>query len=221
MDARRHTPQTLLVAAAASVFLSACGGLDTPDLTVGDVTGQLDGAVAPASDVADWNVHVVGKPEVFAKVDSNGRFTLTDVPAGPVKLVVFDGKQNGRAEVVVVEVKGAERNAFRRDSKDMPKAGRIRAAARCLDGRDNDGTEIEVEDGATSQRTRIRRAKATSSEDEIVELYPVPKGTWKLTAKYQGGGQEYGPTQEPVVAIEGSDDEPPHDYELELEPEDD
>lgn len=174
MGARQCSSSTSL-AAAAPVFLllAACGGLTTPDTSTGEITGQITGAQSSSM------VYVLGKPEVAVELAPDGSFTLPDVPVGTAKLVVFDG--GNRADIVAVEVKGAGRSSLRKDSSELPKAGKLTADAHCDDQKSPDGTEFEV----TSDAGEATRLKATRKGGKV-ELFPVPKGKWKLRAKQQG-----------------------------------
>ncbi|MFP2932797.1 carboxypeptidase regulatory-like domain-containing protein [Pyxidicoccus sp. 3LG] len=90
---------TLHIAMAALVALgaSACGNLQNEPFQVGTVHGQLtefDAAVAVVS--------LVGQPGVRSNVDAEGRFTLQDLPAGPVELfIVATAEKAARVQVTV------------------------------------------------------------------------------------------------------------------------
>jgi hypothetical protein len=163
------------LAAAVGLAVIGCGGLETPDLSRGEIAGTVTGA-APAGGY----VYVVGEPATLAVIRADGSFALPDVPAGAAKLVVYDGAD--RAEVLQLEVRGAERTEVRRQTNEMPKAGRIVADARCSDAAPSNGTEFElVYPGG--EATRLR---GTKRGDGPVVLFPVPKGEWTLKVRHEG-----------------------------------
>ncbi|WP_375745854.1 carboxypeptidase-like regulatory domain-containing protein [Corallococcus interemptor] len=81
---RRQSLLLTLSSLGLGLGLGACGGLDNEPFRAGTVQGRLtefDPAVALVS--------VLGAPGVRGGVDAQGRFTLEDVPAGPVELFVL------------------------------------------------------------------------------------------------------------------------------------
>lgn len=88
------------LAAALSLVATACGGLDSPDLS----TGAIAGRVAPA--YPGGRAYVLGRPELAAELDADGAFLLAPVPVGAAEVVVFDG--DVRAGRLPAVVRGAE-----------------------------------------------------------------------------------------------------------------
>ncbi|WP_223634355.1 hypothetical protein [Corallococcus sp. EGB] len=79
----RHQGLLLTLSSLGLLGLGACGGLDNDPFRAGTVRGRLtefDPAVALVS--------VVGAPDVRSGVDAQGRFALSDVPAGPAELFI-------------------------------------------------------------------------------------------------------------------------------------
>jgi len=88
----RHLATLLPTLAACA--LAACGALETPDLSRGDVIGRLAGAAPGAS------IYPLGAPALKVALAPDGSFRLRGLPAGPARLVLFDGGlQIGRAHV--------------------------------------------------------------------------------------------------------------------------
>ncbi|RKI46474.1 carboxypeptidase regulatory-like domain-containing protein [Corallococcus sp. AB004] len=89
--------QCLFLTLSSLGLLGACGSLDNEPFRAGTVRGRLtefDPAVALVS--------VVGAPGVRSGVDTQGRFTLEDVPAGPAELfVVATGELAARVPLTV------------------------------------------------------------------------------------------------------------------------
>jgi hypothetical protein len=84
------------VASAVLAFLPACGGLENAPLTKGVVQGTMAGANATSL------VAVVGRPELSARPQPDGRFTLAEVPAGAVELLfLFNEAAADRRRVTV------------------------------------------------------------------------------------------------------------------------
>jgi hypothetical protein len=172
MGARRHFSLTLLAAVAPAFFLTACGGLTTPDLATGEVTGQLVGDVG-----AGAHAYVLGKPESQAAIDPQTKsFRLSGVPAGDARIVVFDGRD--RAEVKVVPVRGATRErAPDVETARMPLAGRVVVVPRCDGGASGDDADLEVEG------TIVRGRKKGNGG---VELWPLPAGDYFVKGELKG-----------------------------------
>jgi hypothetical protein len=157
---------SLLLALAA---LAGCGGIDSPDLGKGQVTGTLTGAKAGAF------AYALGHPETKAQIQPDGSFTLKGVPIDSKKVVVFDGQQG--IDLVDVEVKSAKKSdCGSKDAKDLKVASVILAAARPSGGVSADNAEYQVEGVALAQDAR----------GAVANLFPIPPGKFKVRALAKG-----------------------------------
>lgn len=78
------------------LWLAACGGLDNDPLRRGVIEGTLERPDSLAL------VAVMGLPELSARPDATGRFSLADVPSGEQELLlVLDGQRAERRAVSV------------------------------------------------------------------------------------------------------------------------
>jgi hypothetical protein len=167
VSARTHLLRILL---AASV-LAGCGGIDSPDLGKGQVTGRLTG-VAPG---ASAFVYALGHPETKVPVGSDGTYSIAGVPVDTTQVVVFDG--NHGIDVVPVQIKGASRSsAADRDTRDLKVASEILAAAQPAGGVSPANAQYEVEGVALAQEARGDHAT----------LFPIPPGKFKVRAVADG-----------------------------------
>lgn len=151
------------------VLAAACGALESPDLGHGEVAGRVDGA-APGG----W-VYPLGAPERKVALAPDGRFRLEGLPAGPVRLVLFDGGL--RAEVVEVEVPGAGRAVVARSAAAMSLAGRLVVTV--------------VPDGGVTPvgpRYRVRGTDqaGVAHPDGSAVLFPLPAGAYDLDTEMAG-----------------------------------
>jgi hypothetical protein len=159
----RHLPTLLLLLAAA------CGQLETPDLGHGEVTGRVAGA-APGG----W-VYPLGAPQRKVALGTDGRFRLESMPAGPARLVLFDGALH--AEVVDVVVPGAGRALVDRSAAAMPMAGRL--------------VMTVVPDGGAAPQGSSYQVRGTDQvgvvhPDGSAVLFPLPAGPYDLDTKLDG-----------------------------------
>jgi hypothetical protein len=174
MAARPAPRRPVPFAAAAALLLAACGSLDTPDVTTGEVTGRLSSVKG-----ADARVYVLGQPELGSAVAGDGSYRIAGVPAGPAtKLVFYDGGPagQGRAEVVTTEVRGATRVSVNKGD-EMPLAATVVVLPRAWGGCKSEGAEVRLE--GSDHRNR-------KYENGRWELFPVPEGTWNIEGALKG-----------------------------------
>ncbi len=162
---------TRIAAAGLAAALSACGGLDTPDLSRGAVSGLVAGA-SPGG-----YAYVYGSPQLEASLAPDGTFEIAGVPVGTVSLVLFDGYD--RAEMVVVEVRGATRTRVDRTAAAMPLAGGIVAAANPAGGTIGTGASYSV-DGT------VLAGVVAAPGALWVQLWPLPAGPYVARAALTG-----------------------------------
>jgi hypothetical protein len=175
----------LVLLAAAAALLGACGGLDTPDVSTGEVSGRLLNVKRAASTDPDAPplkplVYVLGKPELFSEVGDDGSYRIANVPAGPAtKLVFYDGGEpgSGRAQVVAVEVRGASRTRVDKGD-EMPLAARVVVLPRAAGGCDTAAAEVTLAESDLRRRRGDRRGR--------VDLFPVPEGEWDVQGALEG-----------------------------------
>lgn len=153
--------------AALLPLAAACGGLDDPDLSTGEVTGLLANAQPGAY------AYVLGVPGTKTAV-VNGAFRLDDVPVGDAQVVLFDGAS--KAEALVVQVKAASRMGLARDAADMPLAGSIVPVPRCSGGASTKGARFTVE-GTDLENVQLEPGQP---------LYPLPAGEFSLRGAQPG-----------------------------------
>ncbi len=176
---------TRIAAAALVAALPACGGLSTPDLSRGAVSGRIAGASAGAY------AYVYGAPQLEAALAGDGSFEIAGVPAGPASVVLYDGSD--RAEMVAVEVRGATRTRIERSAAAMPLAGGIVAAARPQGGTIGTGASYTVDGTVLAGVTAPPGALS-------VELWPLPGGSFVVLAALPG----FLPVASPVTALAGA-----------------
>lgn len=152
-----------------ALLAAACGELETPDLAHGDVTGRLAGASPGAF------AYPLGAPQRKVALGADGTFTLAGLPAGPTRLVLFDGDL--RAELVEVEVEGSERVRVERSAADMPFAGRAVVTVVPEGGAEPVAPTFLVRD--TDQ------AGAATAAGAAV-IFPLPGGDYELEAGLPG-----------------------------------
>lgn len=146
----------------------ACGGLDTPDLQHGAVTGRIPGARAGAY------AYVLGAPDVLAQAAQDGSFRLDQVPAGQPRIVLFDGSSG--AESLSVQVDGASVSHLD-PGRPLRPAGTILVAASPLSGALPTGLAFTV-DG-----TPLRQVSGASG---VAQLFPIPAGSFAVLATQPG-----------------------------------
>jgi hypothetical protein len=201
MSARRHevSPLTLAVAVALLFGVAGCGGLDTPDLSSGIVSGRLVGAKPGAY------VYAYGRPDWKVPVAADGTYEVR-APAGSSQVVLFDGES--RAELHAVEVKAASRSEAREKRADeMPLAARVVVLARANGGARVKGVKLGVE----------RTDQDRESDEGRVELFPVPEGQHDVRGALKGFRETRAGLS---LSTRGYDAVPEFLIEVELDPDD-
>lgn len=179
MFAQQIGSRRLLCLAAFVALTGGCGGLETPELGSGALTGRILGAAAGAY------VYPLGRPDMKVAVAAGGDYSIAGVPAGAQSLVLWDGVD--RAELVPVQVVAngntpvADRfgaNASVVEAQRMPLAGSVLAA-------------VAPEGGAIAWLPAYS-VQATDLSDKqpltggITTVYPLPAGTFTLAAALPG-----------------------------------
>jgi hypothetical protein len=184
-----------LAALCALVVLAAgCGGLGTPDLETGVVSGRLVGGVA-----GKGYAYPLGRPDLKQLLGSDGGYRIT-VPVGTSSIVLYDGTSYvdggsdfGRAELVEVEVEGAqEQHLGDRNTTDMPYAGGVLAGVRA-GGAVCDSPKFTVV--GTNQV-----AQAPAGAPPSAYLTPLPVGAFQVVAEMAG----FQPGSKPVQVVSGA-----------------
>lgn len=160
------------IPALGALALGACGGLETPDLSVGGVAGQVANASASGS-----FVYVLGAPDRYANLADDGSYEVAQVPVGPRQLVLVSFAEGiPRAELVPVEVRpGMWNRAPDRDAQAMSPAGRILASALPVGGCQ-----------ATSARFTVEGTIYQDVGAGTVAVGDLPAGAWRLTTRLLG-----------------------------------
>lgn len=155
-----------------ALLVAGCGGIESPDLATGQVSGRLVG-VTPG---AGAYVYALGKPETKVPVGEDGSYTVNGVPVGSSsQLVAFDGET--RADYIAAEVKPASRTrADDRDASTLRPARSVAASVSCSYGISTDGVSYDVE--GVALRDDRHGAQAV--------LFPVPPGVFKVRARAAG-----------------------------------
>jgi hypothetical protein len=167
VSARTHLLRILL---AASV-LSGCGGIDSPDLGKGQVSGRLTGLPPGASAF----VYALGHPETKVAVQADGTYTMPAVPVEAKQVVVFDGETG--IDLVDMEVKSASLASVPdRDKSNLKVASFIQAAARPSGGVSAANAQYEVEGVVVTSDNR----------GAVASLFPIPPGKFKVRALASG-----------------------------------
>jgi hypothetical protein len=151
------------------VLFAACGELETPDLGHGEVAGRVTGAGPGAY------AYPLGAPERKVALEADGRFRLEELPAGPLRLVLYDGGL--RAEVVELVVVGAGRSVVERSAADMPLAGRLVMTVVPEGGVAPVGPRYQVR--GTDQAGLVH-------PDGSAVLFPLPAGAYDLDTAMEG-----------------------------------
>lgn len=166
------SPRTAgLFAVLVALLVAGCGGIASPDLATGQVSGRLVGVTPGASAY----VYALGKPETKVLVAEDGSYTVNGVPVGSSQLVAFDGET--RADYIAAEVKPASRTkADDRDVSTLRPARRVAASVACSYGISADGVSYDVE--GVALRSEGHGAQAV--------LFPVPPGVFTVRARAAG-----------------------------------
>ena len=166
----------VLVAAA---IVAGCGGLDSPDLNTGQVSGRLTGDFKKGVAYA----YALGAPGTKVPIADDGSYTLSrvpvasngNVPSGKAQVVLFDG--DARADIQIADVKPASHTqADPRDASSLAHARTVITAARCTGGASGSNTVYTV-DGA---------ALKDDAKGDVAKLFPLPPGAFKVRAKLSG-----------------------------------
>ena len=168
------SPRTVgLLAVFGALLVAGCGGIDSPDLATGQVSGRLVG-VKPG---AGAYVYALGKPETKVLVADDGSYTVNKVPVGSSSqaLVAFDGET--RADYIAAEVKPASKTKLDElDANTLRPARSVAASVACSYGISTDGVSYDVE--GVALRDEGHGAQAV--------LFPVPPGVFKVRARAAG-----------------------------------
>jgi Cys-rich repeat protein len=167
----RSAPLWARAALLAAVLLVGCGGLSTPDLSQGEVDGQLTGAFQAGAAYA----YVFGAPATKSFLAADGSYVLSGAPVGGATVVLFDGVS--RAGTVTVEVLPATRSeAASVDVSALAAARSIYVAVSCTGGSSGENTTYSV-DGA---------ALLGPASGEAATLFPLPPGQFTVRASLTG-----------------------------------
>lgn len=191
--------QSILGAAIAALLAAGCGGINSPDLSTGQVSGRLTGSFKKGAAFA----YALGAPETKVLVADDGSYTLSHVPVasngnvpdGQTQVVLFDG--DTRADLVVAQVKPASRTqAPDQDAAALARARAVVAAARCAGGASAANTVYGVDGVALRDDAR----------GDVAQLFPLPPGVFQVRATLTGFKEK----------VQGVDLTPDADVELEM-----
>jgi hypothetical protein len=195
MPRRTHI---VAVVGALALAAAACGGLSTPDLSTGAVSGRIVGATTGAF------AYPLDRPDLKVATDAAGRFTVLRVPVGAQGIVLFDGHPMGagRAEIVPVVVGGATTSRIDDRYGDaapdgppkMPRASLVLATAHVRNGSKVSSARYTV---VRTDQVDVPTVADSASRHTVAELWPVPKGTFDVAASLAG----FAPGLAPAVDV--------------------
>jgi hypothetical protein len=161
-----------IAALSAALLLAACGGLNSPDLATGQVSGRLAGAQPGAF------AYALGAPQTKAEIAADGSYTINGVPVtatGTAPIVLFDGAT--KADIVAAPVKGASKTrADDTDASALALARKVTVTAACGGSVSPNNVTYEVE--GVALRDDGTGPSAT--------LFPLPPGKFKVRAHAKG-----------------------------------
>jgi hypothetical protein len=167
-----------LAALMTSLFLSGCGGLETPYATV---TGKIVGATPAAY------AYPLGRPDLkVIPSPSDGAFRIEAVPTSVEALVLYDGTD--RAELVRIDVDGGAENRIEdRFGKDAPvdDAAKMPLYGSVLAAVVPDGGAVPRDPSFWVEETDLLDRHPLAG-DGFVTLSPLPAGRFELTATLAG-----------------------------------
>ncbi len=176
-------------AAILAALVLGCGALQTPDLQHGVVTGQIQ---LSGTTQQQPYVYVLGSPDAYAEVKSDGTFRLDRVPVGQPQIVLFDG--NAGCESVQVQVQGETESQMASLGRPLKRAGAILASANPASGVSTAQLTFTVQ-GAY----RLQGVPGPAG----ARLWPLPAGSFTLQANLPGYRDSSA-----VVAVTESTDTP-------------
>ncbi|RKG86535.1 carboxypeptidase regulatory-like domain-containing protein, partial [Corallococcus sp. CA053C] len=152
---------------ALALTLAACGGFENTPLQTGTVRGRILGAEA---DVA--RVSVLGRSELRASVDKDGRFELGDVPATALELFVVASRTHATRTSVVAQ------GARITDVGDIQAGPGAFITVRASDETGAVPSDVEVEvDGTGFDSVKV------NTQSGEVRVGPLPAGCYTLEVK--------------------------------------
>lgn len=168
-----------ILGAVLVAVLAGCGGLDSPDLNTGQVSGRLTGSFKKG----DAFAYAFGAPGTKVLIRDDGSFTIDhvpvasngNVPAGQTQVVVFDGETNIGMNVAFVKP-ASHTQADPVDASALVRARTVLTAARCSGGASASNTVYSV-DGA---------ALKDDAKGDVASLFPLPPGVFNVRAKLSG-----------------------------------
>ena len=175
----RISPKSRWFLALLAVLVGACGGLETPVANVGIVSGRIIDAGPGAY------AYPLAHPDLKVMVAADGSYAISHVPPGATSIVLYDGVQ--RAELVPAEVKEAVelRLADRYGSyasvgelEKMPLAGAVLAAVTPEGG--------AIASGPAFSFRLTEHLGVVPPAGGVITLYPLPTGTFDLSALLAG-----------------------------------
>lgn len=192
----RNPGAPVLAALSAVLLLAACGGLESPDLSTGQVSGRLVGAKPGAF------AYALGKANTKAELDADGFYTIRGVPVtatGTASIVLFDGAN--RADIVGAPVKAAMKTrADDADANTLRQARSVSVTARCAYDIKADGVTYEVE--GVALRDEARGSGGT--------LFPIPQGSFTVRARASG-------MKPKEIPVDVSSDDDSVEFDMEVE----
>ena len=185
------------IAAVLALALAACGGLDTPDLSVASVEGRLVGAAPGAF------AYPLGRPDLRVDIGADGRYRFERIAVSTGFAVVVDGVVAGeaRAKLVPLQLSGGNLTPVRDEYGElasvdpalkMPLGSRVYATARVRNGAHVVGARFTL---AGTHLADVPTAAAPL--ETVAVLWPVPAHFFDVAAVLGG----YTPGLRPNVEV--------------------
>jgi hypothetical protein len=181
------------IALVALVGLAGCGGLESPDLAHGSISGQVVGARI------DGFAYPLGHPELATRVAADGSFRFDRLAAGATRLVIYDDTfpdGTRRAELVEVQVHGAGVARVERNGEGAPvsPSAKMAWAGAIVASVSPDGGGLVAAPRFAVEGTTLAATASPGSAVVWLGLLPAASGVYQLTVSAEG----YRPATQPI-----------------------
>jgi hypothetical protein len=185
-----HWRQLALV---ALMGLAGCGGLESPDLAHGSISGQVVGARL------DGFAYPLGHPELATRVAPDGSFRFDGLAAGATRLVVYDDTLpdgTRRAELIEVQVPGAGVARVERNGEGAPvsPSAKMAWAGAIVASVSPDGGGLVAAPRFAVEGTTLAATPSPGSAVAWLGQLPAAWGVYRLTVSAEG----YRPATRPI-----------------------
>ncbi len=175
------------LALVALTGLAGCGGggFSSPDLSTGSIAGTVVGAHLDAF------AYPLGRPDLVARVAADGSFRLDGLPAGALRLLVYDdllpdGTRRGELIEVVVPGAGVARLERRGEAAPGEAGGKMAWAGAVAATIAPEGGGLARAPRFTVEGTTLTATAASGSDAALLGLLPAASGVYRLTVSAEG-----------------------------------